>query len=65
MSITTGCIRQTGQTPLARWNEGWDRLGHGPIMASAQALTEAFLWSALRTVTKTATVSLHGEHLPG
>jgi transposase InsO family protein len=52
---------ETGQAPLARWNEGWDRLGHGPIMASAQALTEAFLWSALRTVTKTATVSLHGN----
>jgi hypothetical protein len=30
-------------------------------MASADALTEAFLWSALRTVTKTATVSLHGN----
>ena len=30
-------------------------------MASAQALTEAFLWSQWRTVTKTATVSLHGN----
>jgi hypothetical protein len=29
--------------------------------ASAQALTEAFLWVAQRTVTKTATVSLHGN----
>jgi putative transposase len=52
---------ETGQAPLARWNEGWDRVGHGPIMASAQVLTEAFLWSAQRTVTKTATVSLHGN----
>lgn len=52
---------ETGQTPLARWNDGWDRTGHGPIMASADALTEAFLWSQLRTVTKTATVSLHGN----
>ncbi|PZS26195.1 MAG: transposase [Pseudonocardiales bacterium] len=52
---------ETGQTPLARWNDGFDRLGHGPIMASAQALTEAILWSAQRTVTKTATVSLHGN----
>ena len=52
---------ETGQTPLARWNEGFDRLGHGPVMASAQALTEAFLWSEYRTVTKTATVSLHGN----
>jgi hypothetical protein len=30
-------------------------------MASAEALTEAFMWSQLRTVTKTATVSLHGN----
>ncbi len=52
---------ETGQTPLARWNDGWDRTGHGPIMAAADALTEAFLWSQLRTVTKTATVSLHGN----
>ena len=34
---------------------------NGPAMASAEALTEAFLWSQLRTVTKTATVSLHGN----
>jgi putative transposase len=52
---------ETGQTPLARWNEGWQATGHGPVMPSAQALTEAFLWSQLRTVTKTATVSLHGN----
>ena len=52
---------ETGQTPLARWNDGWQGAGHSPAMASAQALTEAFLWSQLRTVTKTATVSLHGN----
>src|SRR6478609_1236527 len=52
---------ETGQTPLARWTAGWDRAGHGPVMPAAGALTEAFLWSALRTVTKTATVSLHGN----
>jgi transposase InsO family protein len=52
---------ETGQTPLARWNDGWAAAGHGPAMASADALTEAFLWSQLRTVTKTATVSLHGN----
>lgn len=52
---------ETGQSPLTRWNEGWQGAGHGPAMASAQALTEAFLWSQLRTVTKTATVSLHGN----
>ena len=52
---------ETGQTPLTRWHDGWQRAGHGPSMASAEALTEAFLWSQLRTVTKTATVSLHGN----
>jgi len=30
-------------------------------MPADGALTEAFLWSAVRTVTKTATVSLHGN----
>jgi putative transposase len=52
---------ETGQTPLARWNEGWQATGHGPVMPDAQALTEAFLWSQLRIVAKTATVSLHGN----
>ena len=52
---------ETGQTPLARWNDGWQRAGHGPVMASADALTEAFLWSEMRTVTKSATVSLHNN----
>ncbi|MGH3821218.1 MAG: DDE-type integrase/transposase/recombinase [Pseudonocardiaceae bacterium] len=52
---------ETGQTPLARWNDGWQRAGHNPITASPETLTEAFLWSVLRTVTKTATVSLHGN----
>lgn len=56
---------ETGQTPMARWTAGWDRAGHGPVMPAAGALTEAFLWSAQRTVTKTATVSLHGNTLPG
>lgn len=52
---------ETGQTPLARWNDGWQALGHGSVMPSADALTEAFQWSEQRTVTKTATVSLHGN----
>jgi putative transposase len=52
---------ETGQTPLARWNDGWQAAGHGPVMATVDAVTEAFLWSQLRTVTKTATVSLHGN----
>jgi putative transposase len=52
---------ETGQTPLQRWDDGWQRAGHGPAMASADALTQAFLWSEWRTVTKTATVTMHGN----
>jgi putative transposase len=52
---------ETGQTPLTRWHDGWQAAGHGPVMPATDALTEAFLWSVLRTVTKTATVSLHGN----
>jgi len=52
---------ETGQTPLDRWEAGWARLGRTPAMPTAADLTEAFLWSEYRTVTKTATVSLHGN----
>nr|WP_308340737.1 Mu transposase C-terminal domain-containing protein [Rhodococcus sp. USK10] len=52
---------ETGQSPLARWQDGWDRLGRTPAMPTAIDLTEAFLWSEYRTVTKTATVSLHAN----
>ena len=52
---------ETGQTPLARWQAGWDRLGRTPAMPTADDLTEAFLWSEYRSVTKTATVSLHAN----
>lgn len=52
---------ETGQTPLDRWDAGWQRLGRTPAMPTAPDLTEAFLWSEFRTVTKTATVSLHGN----
>ena len=52
---------ETGQTPIARWADGWDRVGRRPAMPSTDALTEAFLWSTQRTVTKTGTVSLHGN----
>ncbi len=52
---------ETGQTPLARWDAGWQAAGHGPAMPAADALTDAFRWSQFRTVTKTATVSLHGN----
>ncbi|MEU5943891.1 DDE-type integrase/transposase/recombinase [Micromonospora sp. NPDC047548] len=47
---------ETGQTPLHRW-----QAGDPPRLPSPAALREAFLWEAARTVTKTATVSLHGN----
>jgi putative transposase len=50
---------ETGQSPLARWDAGFERLGRTPAMPTADELTEAFLWSQYRVVTKTATVSLH------
>ncbi|MDA3660362.1 DDE-type integrase/transposase/recombinase [Mycobacterium xenopi] len=52
---------ETGQSPLDRWEAGWDRLGRTPAMPTADELTEAFLWSEYRVVTKTATVSLHAN----
>jgi len=46
----------TGQLPPARWEAG------GPFpVPPAVALAEAFRWSEWRTVTKTATVSMHGN----
>ena len=47
---------ETGQPPLARW----EAAGPFPVPA-APALAEAFRWSEWRTVTKTATVSMHGN----
>ena len=47
---------ETGQTPLARF----DAAG-APTLPTPALLREAFLWSVERTVTKTATVSLHGN----
>ena len=47
---------ETGATPLERFVAG------GPFAIPTPAqLHEAFLWSEKRTVTKTATVSLHGN----
>ena len=47
---------ETGQAPLERF------LAPGPPVLPAPALLhEAFLWEERRTVTKTATVSLHGN----
>jgi putative transposase len=47
---------ETGEAPIDRL------LAAGPpVLPSPAALHEAFLWSEARTVTKTATVSLHGN----
>ncbi|MDN5769209.1 MAG: DDE-type integrase/transposase/recombinase, partial [Humibacillus sp.] len=48
---------ETGQAPLARFLAD----GPPPTTASPTQLREAFLWSEHRAVTKTATVSLHGN----
>jgi putative transposase len=57
MSSTTGvCIPRPGRRPLERF----DAAGAPPLPTPA-LLREAFLWSQERTVTKTATVSLHGN----
>jgi len=47
---------ETGQTPLSRYTTTI-----APVIPSAAALHEAFLWSEHRLVAKTATVSLHGN----
>jgi putative transposase len=47
---------ETGQTPLARFESAG-----APPLPTPALLREAFLWSQERTVTKTATVSLHGN----
>jgi putative transposase len=48
---------ETGQTPLERF------MAPGPLaLPSLVDLHEAFLWSETRTVTKTATVTLHGNY---
>ena len=46
---------ETGQTPWDRWSV------ITPPLPSPAQLREAFLWSEWRTVTKTATVGLHGN----
>ena len=47
---------ETDQTPWDRWTAG-----HQPTLPTPTQLREAFLWSEWRIVTKTATVSLHGN----
>lgn len=46
---------ETEQTPWARWSTST------PSLPTPAALREAFAWSEWRTVTKTATVNLHGN----
>ncbi len=47
---------ETGQSPLERF-----LAGGAPTPVAQQELTEAFRWSESRTVSKTATFSLHGN----
>jgi putative transposase len=47
---------ETEQTPLARLG-----VAGAPKLPTPALLREAFLWSTERTVTTTATVSLHGS----
>ncbi|RAN69567.1 hypothetical protein B5P43_35420 [Bacillus sp. SRB_336] len=46
----------TGQTPLARWDRGWEN--RSPDRRSPEVIAEAFRWAVTRRVSKTATVSL-------
>jgi len=47
---------ETGQTPIARFLAGGPPRAADPVL-----MAEAFRWSAIRVVAKTATVSLHGN----
>lgn len=47
---------ETGEAPITRL-----LAGKAPVLPSPAQLHEAFLWSETRTVTKVATVSLHGN----
>lgn len=54
-----GVHSSTAMTPLARWDAGW--INRSPDRRHPDVIAEAFRWSALRKVTKTATVSLQGN----
>jgi putative transposase len=49
----------TGQSPLGRWEAGWAQ--RRPVRKEPGVIAEAFRWSALRTVSKAGTVSLHAN----
>jgi len=55
-SANTRIHSETGEKPIARFERG-----STPTIADPALITEAFLWSATRTVTKTATVSFCGN----
>jgi putative transposase len=54
--LNTRVHAETGQTPLARFLAGGPPRAADPVL-----MAEAFRWSAVRMVTKTATVSLAGN----
>jgi putative transposase len=54
----TAVHSETGQPPLRRWQA---RLPSPLPLPTPDQLAEAFMWSERRKVTKTATVSLHGN----
>ena len=56
---------ETGQSPLARWEAGWDRLGRTPAMPTAADLTEAFLWSRIPRGDQDRHRVAARQHLPG
>ena len=47
---------ETGQTPIARWRAGSDKVDY----ADEKALRDAFLWTEKRTPDKTGIFSLLG-----
>lgn len=49
----------TSQTPLARWQAGWE--DRRPRHKNPEQIAEAFRWSAHRQVTRSGTVSLHAN----
>jgi putative transposase len=55
--LNTRVHTETGQAPLARWQAGGPGRAADPVL-----MREAFRWSVVRMVTKTATVSLAGNH---
>lgn len=49
----------TGQTPIDRWERSWAH--REPVRKSLEEIRQAFLWSDLRRVSKSGTVSLHSN----